>query len=242
MIQACLFDIGNVLVSFDYRRTFPRLAPQTPRSYDEILAHLISFHADLETGRLSSAEFIAHAMNFIGSGVSREEFLDAFTGIFAPVPAVWRAVEALRDTIPVHLFSNTSEIHETSLFRQFPEFHTFHGGFYSWRIGSMKPEDGMYEQAKAVLGLPGDAIAYIDDLPANIETGRRHGFHCHRFSLTEPAALHAFLADCGLPVPEIPRTRRCDAALAPSSRTPLEQQPQQADRRQDQHNDNAPRR
>lgn len=204
MIQACLFDIGNVLVTFDYRRTFPRLAARTARSYDEIRGHVADTSPELETGRMDSAAFVAGAMEFIGGGVSSNEFMEAFTQIFEPVRHVWEMVESVRQKVPVYLFSNTSEIHESFLFRQYPEFSRFHGGFFSWRIGSMKPDPGMYERAIADLKLPPESIAYIDDLPANIETGRRFGFRSHLYQLNEHESLAAFMADCGLTSPNGP--------------------------------------
>lgn len=201
MIQACLFDIGNVLVSFDYARAFQRLAARTRRTAGEWQAHLQEAGGELETGRLSSGDFVSRAVAFSGSEVSGEDFLQAFSDIFERNEPVWGVMEALRKVIPVHLFSNTSEIHEKWLFGMWPDFHRFHGGFFSWRLGTMKPDDGMYEQAAHGLGVPASSIAYIDDLPANIRTGQRFGFRSHQYDLRDHGALLRFLESGGLPVP-----------------------------------------
>ncbi len=198
MIRACLFDIGNVLVTFDYARTFPLIAARTERMYEEVHAYLSTVITELETGRLSSEDFITRGVEFLGGGITGAEFEKAFTEIFEPIHPVWDAVRSVTAKVPAWLFSNTSELHERFLFQQFPEFAAFHGGCYSWRLGSMKPDRGMYEQALTVLGLPAEEIAYIDDLPANIETGRRFGFHCHQYDRTRHADLLRFLRDCGL--------------------------------------------
>lgn len=191
--KAVLFDIGNVLVSFDYARTFPALADRTPRTFPQIHEHLSGMSADLESGRLSSGEFVAGALDFVGGEVTREDFLHAFTGIFALIEPVWPLVAAVRRRALVYLFSNTSELHEDYLFREFPGFAQCDGGFFSWRLGTMKPEPGMYEAAMQQLGLRGSEIAYVDDLPANIAEGRRHGFHSHEYDRTQHDALPAFL-------------------------------------------------
>ena len=198
MIRACLFDIGNVLVTFDYTRTFPRFSVRTERTFEEIHAHLGAVVTELESGRMSSADFIARGVDFIGGGVSDAEFEDAFTGIFEPIQPVWDALETVTAKVPAWLFSNTSELHERFLFRQFPGFSAFRGGCYSWRLGTMKPDPGMYEHALASLGVPAEEIAYIDDLPANIETGRRFGFRCHQYDRTRHAELLQFLKEHGL--------------------------------------------
>ncbi len=199
MIQACLFDIGNVLVSFDYSRAFHRIAGQTQRTLEDLKSHLSEAGTALETGSIDSGTFISEALAFLGEGVSRESFLSAFTEIFALNRPMWEVVDAVRAVMPVHLFSNTSEIHETWLFQKWPEFSRFNGGFFSWRLGSMKPGAGMYERAIQTLGVPPESIAYIDDLPANIETGRRFGFRSHLYDLRRHEALLDFLDACGVP-------------------------------------------
>ena len=198
MVKACLFDIGNVLVSFDYSRTFGKFVTRTARTLEEIRICLSAMTEELETGRLTSSAFISRAIDFIAGDVSPEEFVEAFTRIFEPIQPVWDAVEKLREQVPVHLFSNTSELHELHLFQEFPGFSRFHGGFYSWRLGSMKPSPEIYEAALATLGLPAEEVAYIDDLAPNIETGRRLGFRCHQYDKSRHPALLQFLEDCGL--------------------------------------------
>ena len=198
MIRACLFDIGNVLVTFDYSRTFADIARRSARTYAEIHTHLSEVCGSLETGRLSSADFITRGVEFIGGGLSRVEFEEAFTGIFEPIQPVWEIVERVTRKVPAWLFSNTSELHEQWLLGQYPGFASFRGGFFSWRLGVMKPDAGIYEHALGVLGLPANEIAYIDDLPANIETGQRLGFHCHQYDRTRHEGLQRFLSDCGL--------------------------------------------
>jgi FMN phosphatase YigB (HAD superfamily) len=198
MIKACLFDIGNVLVSFDFLRTFGRFSGRSPRSIEEIRVHLSKMTGELETGRLSSEAFIGRAVEFIGGSVSPAEFLAAFNEIFEPIQPVWDVLESVRAAVPVYLFSNTSELHERYLFQQFPVFSRFHGGFYSWRAGSMKPNGAFYEHALTTLGLPAEEVAYIDDLPANIETGKRLGLHCHQYDRTQHRKLITFLEGLGL--------------------------------------------
>jgi HAD superfamily hydrolase (TIGR01509 family) len=104
----------------------------------------------------------------------------------------------VRRRVPVYLFSNTSELHETYLFRRFPGFTQFTGGFYSWRLGAMKPGPGMYQAALTTLGLRGEEIAYIDDLPANIATGRSFGFHSLQYDRSRHHELEHFMEECGL--------------------------------------------
>lgn len=199
MIKACLFDIGNVLVTWDFARTFQDIAARSPRSLEEIRSWLTEqSEAGLESGAVNTEDFVRGAVEFLGGGLNRGEFVAAFTEIFDLIEPTWELLERVRLRVPVYLFSNTSELHETYLFRRYPGFAKFHGGFYSWRLGNMKPEPAMYERALEELRLPAEQIAYIDDLPANIETGRRLGFRCHQYDRTRHGELLQFLSQCGL--------------------------------------------
>lgn len=197
--KAILFDIGNVLVSWDFARTFQNIIVRSPRSLEEIRGWLTAqSEAGLESGAVSTEDFVRGAVDYIGGGLSRGEFVAAFTEIFDLIEPTWELVERVRRRVPVYLFSNTSELHETYLFRRFPEFANFHGGFYSWRLGAMKPDPGMYEAALTTLGLCGEEIAYVDDLAANVETGRRFGFRVHQYDRMRHGELERFLIECGL--------------------------------------------
>ena len=54
----------------------------------------------------------------------------------------------------------------------------------------MKPASGMYEQAVATFDLDPAQTFYVDDLIANIETGRRLGFVSHHYDPQNHNALH----------------------------------------------------
>ena len=197
-IQACLIDIGNVLVTFDYQLTFRALADRSTHSYEQIQAHLSSHAEELETGRLSTAGFIQSAIGFIGGGVTEGEFRTAFTEIFTPLAPVWEMLAEVRRKAPLYLFSNTSELHETWLTGKYPEFSLFDGGFFSWRLGVMKPHEPFYQAALDSLNLAAEDIAYVDDLPPNIATGQRLGMNCHLFDHRRPEALREFFGSRGL--------------------------------------------
>lgn len=199
MIKACLFDIGNVLVTIDFRRTLGNVHEISRHSYDEVRRHLTGMIAELETGRLTTKGFVASALEYVGAGMTDASFRHAYTAIFDLIEPVWELVEQIQRTVPVYLFSNTGELHETALFNTFPQFNRFNGGFYSWRIGSMKPEEPMYRRALEELGVPAENIAYVDDLGPNIETGRRLGFQCHQYDVSCHIELLTFFRKLGLP-------------------------------------------
>ena len=61
-------------------------------------------------------------------------------------------------------------------------------------LGSIKPEPEIYHHAIQVHGLKPAETRYIDDLPANIETGRHLGFRTWQYDLNDHPAFERWLA------------------------------------------------
>ena len=175
MIEAILFDIGNVLVRFDYDKAVRGLGRDSDATLPEIREALERYHADHETGRISSVEYAQKVCEKISYKGSQVAFREVYSDIFTVNKPMWDFVAALPSGIRRLLFSNTSEIHQNWLFSWYPSFAEFHGGVYSWSALGMKPDEPIYHRALEMLSLPPEKVAYIDDLPANIETGRRLG-------------------------------------------------------------------
>lgn len=184
-----LFDIGNVLVHFDFGPALHRLAERSAAEVDRLEALLAPLKIELESGRMGDADFITASIDLLGFTGTRGEFARIWGDIFSENPAMTRLVNRLAGRHRLLLFSNTSGLHKDWLFGQFPVFSRFEGGIYSYEAGSMKPEETIYREAIARLGLdPGETL-YIDDLPGNIATGERLGFLAHHYAADQHAAL-----------------------------------------------------
>jgi putative hydrolase of the HAD superfamily len=187
-----LFDIGKVLLDFDFEKALVRLLPPgvDRAGLDAFLAGRDAF----ERGDVEHEDFVAQALAALGHGVTREDFEHAWRDIFTPNLPMWEVVGRLAaEGHRLLLFSNTNPIHCPWFLGAYDIFRHFEAGTYSFEVGSMKPEPAIYQRAIDDHGLvPGETL-YIDDLAANIETGRRLGFRCHRYDLADHAAFEAWL-------------------------------------------------
>ncbi|MFM2169972.1 MAG: hypothetical protein RI957_201 [Verrucomicrobiota bacterium] len=177
-----LFDIGNVLLRFDYKEALHALIPPHLGRAEERLRLLDVKRDDLESGRISANDFIEWSLLTLGAEASAEQFTAAWRSIFTPIPGTWELAERWsQQGHRLILFSNINPIHHPWIFDAFPVFQHFHGAVMSYEIGCMKPHDQFYQIAKQRHDLIPEQTFYIDDLMANIETGRRFGFHCHLY-------------------------------------------------------------
>ena len=177
--KVVVFDLGKVLVDFDYSIASRRLAERGTRTPQEIRSLIDG--TDLlfrfETGKLNTEQFfkeVTHATGFKGD---LTEFRDIFADIFAPIPAMIELHEALRKRgIPTFIFSNTNEIAIPYIRAQYPFFSQFNGYVLSYEHGAMKPDVKLYEVVERVTGCRGTKILYLDDRPENVEAGARRGW------------------------------------------------------------------
>jgi len=190
-----LFDIGKVLLDFDFESSLERLVPHLPDAraqLDEVLADKDCF----EAGRVPLDEYLELALGVLGPTVTREGFIEAWRDIFTPNRPMWDVVDRLHaDGHRLILFSNTNVIHCPWIFENYEVFRRFHGAVLSFEVGEIKPHDPIYEHAIGHHALDPAETLYVDDLPANIESGRRFGFRCHQYDMADHAAFERWLEE-----------------------------------------------
>jgi glucose-1-phosphatase len=187
--KAFLFDIGNVLVRFDFAPATARLADLSEVSASEAMALISPFKDDLESGRISSQDFVTQCLALTRFHGTEEDFITLWCDIFTENAPMIALVEELAKEHPLYLLSNTNALHKDWLFARFPVFQHFKGGIFSHEAGCMKPHDEIYEAALSQLGLDPAETLYIDDLSDNIVAGERFGFVCHQYSPDNHQAL-----------------------------------------------------
>jgi len=180
-VEAFIFDIGNVLLRFDYNRAFASLreagAGEPDRPAIEALNHLY------ERGAVESEEFLDQLGVLFPHAVPAAVLARAWQDIFEPIPAVWEVVEKLHGRYPLYLLSNTNRLQHDHIVKQYPIFEKFDDGIYSYRAGCMKPEPEIFARAIAQFGVRPEATAYIDDVTVHIEGGRRAGLQALQYDL-----------------------------------------------------------
>ncbi len=177
--QIVVFDLGKVLVDFDYAIVGRKLAERGCRTAAEIQEFID--HSPLlyqfETGLLSNEQFYDEVRQFTGFTGSFEEFRAIFADIFWPIDPMVSWQSRLRSHgIPTYIFSNTNEMAVTHIRRSFPFFSQFDGYIYSYQLGAMKPEAKIYEALERMAGKQDAEILYLDDRLENVQGGAARGW------------------------------------------------------------------
>jgi len=176
---AIIFDLGKVLVDFDYSIAAKRIAAQSQAPVDH--GRLFSEHLPLllryENGEVTTQEFVARLLSATGYSGTADDFEKTFGDIFTPIEPMIELHAALRQQgFPTFAFSNTNELAIRHVRQNFPFFANFDGYIYSHEVRSMKPDAKIYEALERLSERSGGELLYIDDRPENIAAGAQRGW------------------------------------------------------------------
>jgi HAD superfamily hydrolase (TIGR01509 family) len=178
-----LFDLGKVLVDFDWHLATDRIAAQACATPGEIFRFIATSGVMIryEKGQITNEQFFADIQAAIGYRSTLEDFRQAFADIFAEISPMVQLHARIRAAgIPTWIFSNTNDWAVTHIRDRFAFFANFDGYFLSFQLGAMKPEAAIYEAAECTTGCLGQEILYIDDIAENVAAATARGWQAIR--------------------------------------------------------------
>lgn len=193
------FDLGKVLLDFDYRIAARRIAERSRRDWSAVQEHLD--HSPLlykyETGLMTRQQFYDAVCTEIGFAGTLAEFGAFFADIFWPIePMVALHAELRRKGIPTYIFSNTNDLAMEHINRNFPFMEDFDAHILSYEVGAMKPAPKIYEVLEKLCGHRGPEVLYLDDRQENVDAGAARGWQV--ILQTAPEESRAVIESLGL--------------------------------------------
>ncbi|HIG31774.1 MAG TPA: HAD family phosphatase [Verrucomicrobiales bacterium] len=177
--KAVVFDLGKVLVDFDWNRAVQCFSRISELSENEIFDAVIK--SDLliryESGFISSKEFFKQTTALLKCDLDYDDFRKWFGDIFEPIPEMIDLNNQLRASgVPTFIFSNTNELAIQWIRGNYPFFADFNDFVLSYEHQCMKPDAHLYEVVEQRTGLTGSDLIYLDDRIENVESGQQRGW------------------------------------------------------------------
>jgi HAD superfamily hydrolase (TIGR01509 family) len=170
-ISAVCFDLGKVLLHFDWQLMLERVAKKSPLPPAEMMRLLMGDPQILayEVGAIASPKFFTHLKKLLRFKGTPKELRAAFTEIFTPLPEHIALAALLAPHYPLAIISNTNEAHIVHAEATYSFFSLFTARIYSHQVKAMKPDRAIYQAALAGLGgIDPLETLFIDDIEANI--------------------------------------------------------------------------
>jgi FMN phosphatase YigB (HAD superfamily) len=204
---ALIFDFGNVVAHFDYRKACEALGRRREFPGEAFLDRMRALASSTlvrqyESGQLTTEAFSAAFRGLAELEIPHAEFAAAWSDIFWLNEPVARLVGALKAAgYTLVLGSNTNDLHAARFRIQFAEtLAHFDRLVLSYEVGHVKPSAAFYLACAEAAGAPPAACVFIDDLPENVDGARAAGLMGIHYR--DVPTLVADLRRLGVEVPE----------------------------------------
>ena len=178
-ISHIFFDLGKVLVDFDFSIAAGKIMQQSPLSPDEVTQEFYRLNGlidEYETGSIDSETFFTRMKAEYRFTGNTTELREIWCSVFSPLDEHIQMAKCLAQFYPLALISNTSEAHITYLESQYDFFPIFRKKFYSHEVRCMKPNPEIYDHALKEMGADKFESLFIDDREENVEAVAKRGW------------------------------------------------------------------
>lgn len=174
-VKFVYFDINGVIVRF-YQRAFTKIALDTGASADSIEATFWHYNDAVCRGEMSLSEFDSILAKRIG--VSTVSWEDYYLSSIETIPETVECLKWVADNYRVGLMSNIAGGLISKMITQniLPNI-SYNSIVDSSVVGSIKPEQGIYEQAAKLADFTPNEILLIDDSRTNLMAAEKLGWH-----------------------------------------------------------------
>ena len=194
-IKAVIFDLGKVIVPFDFKRGYTRMSQLSGIPAAEIPGRIAptGLIDRFESGAIEPHDFVREISEQLNLETSYENFCDIWSSVFLPETLLPEPMVAgIARNYRLLLLSNTNAIHFEMLRRRYPLLRHFHSFVLSYEVGAMKPLPAMYRRAIEEAQCCPEECFFTDDLAINVEAALTHGIDAVQFESAEQitAELH----------------------------------------------------
>jgi len=184
MIKTVIFDLGKVIIPFDFKRGYQALEQVCGYPAAEIPRRIAT--TDLvqrfESGLIDPKDFVEQLSRVLDLRINYDQFCQIWSSIFLPDPLIPESLlEGLSKRYRLLLLSNTNAIHFDMLEKSYPLLRHFHHMVLSFRVGAMKPEPAIFHEAIARAECRPDECFFTDDIPEYVAAAKREGIDAVQF-------------------------------------------------------------
>lgn len=188
MIKAIIFDIGKVLISFDWQKVLADMG--LSEEEQNIVGNAMFQHpdwAELDRGVMTVEEvmqrFISHAPQY--EDAMRQAFFNIYSSVRTyPYSMDW--LRGLKEAgYRLYYLSNYGE-YPRELSRETLRFtELMDGGIFSYQLKILKPSPWIYLELMKKYNIQPEEAVFIDDSAVNVEGAKTVGLHTILFTSYE---------------------------------------------------------
>jgi epoxide hydrolase-like predicted phosphatase len=179
-----IFDLGRVLVDFNFRKVVRQLKRHTSLSEKEIHRYFMQtpLWDAFERGTVEPKDFFSQVTKDLGiKNLRFAEFVPLWNLIFTEKPDSLSVLARLRGRYRIALLSNVNIMHWDHLNATHDFMKWFDHPIASYAVQQRKPEPDIYRTTLQIAGVTPSQAVFIDDMENNVLAARALGIRAHQF-------------------------------------------------------------
>ncbi|MFA3783984.1 HAD family hydrolase [Melioribacteraceae bacterium 4301-Me] len=174
-----VFDLGNVLIPFDYSiiiKKFNEIDNGLGDRFLKLYKENYHVHRDYEKSAITTEEFLTIMMEWTEHKIEKEDFCKYFSNIFIENKELTAILPSLKKYYKLILLSNTNYIHRKYGWGNYSFLNYFDKLILSYEVKAIKPEEKIYRTVESYTQLPSSEHLFIDDVLDYVEGAKKCGW------------------------------------------------------------------
>jgi epoxide hydrolase-like predicted phosphatase len=178
-VRALLFDLGGVVIDFDFAGAF-RLWASRAGCDPNLIAETFCIdepYKQHERGEIPASIYFATLRQSLSIDLSDEDFIAGWNDVYlGVVPGMSKVLSVVQQHLPLFAFTNSNPTHKSVWEHLYAsELRSFETIFVSSDLGSRKPDPDAFELVASRMGFAPAEVLFFDDGPENVEGARTSG-------------------------------------------------------------------
>jgi glucose-1-phosphatase len=178
-VRALLFDLGGVVVAFDFGRVFQFWALRAgcdPSTLEDRFS-LDDAYERHERGEIPASAYFAALRQSLKIELSDQQFTDGWNDVYLGlVPGIGDLLSIAGQHLPLFAFTNSNPTHKSTWERLYVnDLKPFDTIFVSSDLGYRKPDPEAFNLVARNMGFEPREVLFFDDSPDNVEGARTVG-------------------------------------------------------------------
>jgi len=187
-IKVIVFDLGNVLIYFDYSRinkALNKIDNGLGDRFIKIYYENYQVHKQYEKWELNNDEFLKIMLEWCENKIDAETFKHIYADLFTENFKTIALLSKLKENYQLVLLSNTNFIHQKYGWEKYSFLKYFDKLILSHEVGAIKPEEKIYKAVENFTNQLPECHLFIDDIAEYVYGARSCGWKGIQFVTNE---------------------------------------------------------
>ena len=187
-VDLIIFDLGRVLVDFDFKHVISGLKRHSELSEEQIKRYFedTPLWDAFERGLVLPAEFFQNLQKDLRlEGLSFEKFTALWNSIFEEKRDTVALLSQLRSRYRLAMLSNVNQMHWELIASRHAFMNWFDYPVASYAVGYRKPDAEIYRIVLRKADVSPQRAVFIDDVESHILAARAIGIRAHQFTTAD---------------------------------------------------------